>query len=167
MVIYLGPHLRWVAWSAFDWSADRPSYLKAACPMHRNPSRLVVQSTRAGTGADLLARGKVPAPPLPPPPRPHPSYHTINSIIVYSGGFLQPHLLIRSLSSCLLPDLSYRTAAAAAAAKYHYPLSGTFGSPQSQVYGGYVTGIMGDEDNPQEERLDSVCEILSAAAEEV
>lgn len=36
-----------------------------------------------------------------------------------------------------------------------------------QVYGGYVSGIMGDEDNPQEERLDSVIEILSGAAEEV
>lgn len=36
-----------------------------------------------------------------------------------------------------------------------------------QVYGGYVSGIMGDEDNPQEERLDSVIEILSGATEEV
>lgn len=36
-----------------------------------------------------------------------------------------------------------------------------------KVYGGYVTGIMGDEDNPQEERIDSVIEILSGAAEEV
>lgn len=36
-----------------------------------------------------------------------------------------------------------------------------------QVYSGYVTGIMGDEDNPQEERIDSVCEILSGATEEV
>lgn len=30
-----------------------------------------------------------------------------------------------------------------------------------------MTGIMGDEDNPQEERLDSVIEILSGATEEV
>lgn len=30
-----------------------------------------------------------------------------------------------------------------------------------------MAGIMGDEDNPQEERLDSVIEILSGAAEEV
>ena len=30
-----------------------------------------------------------------------------------------------------------------------------------------MTGIMGDEDNPKEERLDSVCEILAGAAEEV
>lgn len=36
-----------------------------------------------------------------------------------------------------------------------------------QVFGGYVTGIMEDEDNPKEERLDSVCEILSGATEEV
>ncbi|CAM9149865.1 unnamed protein product [Pylaiella littoralis] len=36
----------------------------------------------------------------------------------------------------------------------------------AEVYGGYVTGIMGDEDNPQEERIDSVIEILSGAAEE-
>eukprot|EP00903_Cladosiphon_okamuranus_P016644 g15350.t1 len=36
----------------------------------------------------------------------------------------------------------------------------------AEVYGGYVSGIMGDEDNPQEERLDSVIEILSGAAEE-
>lgn len=35
-----------------------------------------------------------------------------------------------------------------------------------EVFGGYVTGIMGDEDNPQEERIDSVCEILSGATEE-
>lgn len=38
---------------------------------------------------------------------------------------------------------------------------------RAKVYGGYVTGIMGDEDNPQEERIDSVIEILSGAAEEV
>ncbi|CBJ30946.1 hypothetical protein Esi_0226_0020 [Ectocarpus siliculosus] len=36
----------------------------------------------------------------------------------------------------------------------------------AEVYGGYVTGIMGDEDNPQEERIESVIEILSGAAEE-
>ena len=30
-----------------------------------------------------------------------------------------------------------------------------------------MSGIMGDEDNPQEERLDSVIEILSGATEEV
>ncbi|CAM9416036.1 unnamed protein product, partial [Scytosiphon promiscuus] len=36
----------------------------------------------------------------------------------------------------------------------------------AEVYGGYVTGIMGDEDNPEEERVDSVMEILSGAAEE-
>lgn len=30
-----------------------------------------------------------------------------------------------------------------------------------------MTGIMGDEDNPPEERLDSVVEILSGATEEV
>lgn len=30
-----------------------------------------------------------------------------------------------------------------------------------------MTGIMGDEDNPQEERLDSVCDLLSGATEEV
>ncbi len=35
------------------------------------------------------------------------------------------------------------------------------------MYSGYVSGIMGDEDNPQEERIDSVVEILSGAVEEV
>ena len=30
-----------------------------------------------------------------------------------------------------------------------------------------MSGIMGDEDNPQEERLDSVIQILSGATEEV
>lgn len=36
-----------------------------------------------------------------------------------------------------------------------------------QVYGGYVTGIMGDEDYSEEERVESVCELLTGATEEV
>lgn len=30
-----------------------------------------------------------------------------------------------------------------------------------------MSGIMGDEDNPEDERIDSVCEILSGATDEV
>ena len=36
-----------------------------------------------------------------------------------------------------------------------------------QVYGGYVTGIMGDKDYAEEERVESVCELLAGATEEV
>lgn len=74
-------------------------------------------------------------------------------------GCLGHPLQARSAKSCTIPESKNEGC--------DHPRCCRCWSLLPQVFAGYVTGIMGDEDNSEDERIGSVCEILSGATEEV